>query len=72
MSLFDKNKSVETITAKLTSTVAELERHADDQLVKAAAQKAAAVEAEHNHRAHFAEHELAKRVATNIKALLGA
>jgi len=72
MSLFNNGKSVETITAKLSSTVAELERHAEDQLAKADLQKAVAAAAELAHGAHKAEHELAKKVAGNIKALLGA
>lgn len=71
MSLFNNNKSVETITAKLSATVSELEAHASDQLKKAEDQKALAVAAEYAHRAHTAEHELAKKVAGNIKALLG-
>lgn len=64
-------KSVEKITSKLSKTVAELEAHADDQLQKAQAQKAAAAAAENAHAAHKREHELAKKVAGNIKALLG-
>ncbi|RAV17548.1 hypothetical protein DQP57_00550 [Mycobacterium colombiense] len=66
----DKAKSVETITAKLADTVNELERHADEQLEKAAAQKAAAYAAEAAHAAHKAEHHLANAVASNIRALL--
>lgn len=72
MSLFNKSKSVETILGTLTGTVAELERHADDQLVKAHAQSEAARLAQFAHDEHKAEHALAKKVAGNIKALLGA
>lgn len=64
-------KNVEAITAKLHDTVAELEFHADDQLSKAATQKAVAAAAEAAHDAHRVEHELAKTVAGNIKSLLG-
>lgn len=69
--MFDKKpKSVETITAKLQSTVAELEAHAEHQLSAAAYQAGVAVEAEKRHVAHRAEYDLARTVAGNIKALL--
>ena len=67
-----KNKSVESITAKLSSTVEELEQHAQDQLTKANLKQQEARVLEAEHKAHKAEHELAKKVAGNIKALLGA
>ena len=66
------SKSVESITGKLTKTVAELEKHAKAQLDHAAAQKLVAQAAEAAHKAHTREHELALKVASNIKALLGA
>lgn len=69
---FNKGKSVESIVGKLTATVSELEKHAEDQLNKAYLQKAVAAAAEEAHKLHNAEHELAKKVAGNIKALLGA
>ena len=69
---FSKNKSVESITNKLSATVTELENHAKAQLDRAAAQKLVAQAAEAAHRAHTREHELALKVAGNIKALLGA
>lgn len=72
MSFLNTKKSVESITSKLTSTITELEQHAEDQLFRAAEQKAVAAAAALAHEAYKAEHELAKRVAGNIKALLGA
>lgn len=68
----NKPKSVETITAKLHSTVAELEAHADDQLAKAQAQLDAITAATSAHHAYKDEHKRATRVAANIKDLLGA
>lgn len=70
MSLF-KNKTVESITAKLNSTVADLEVHAEEQLAKAYLKKAEAEAAHVAHEAHVAEHALATKVANNIKGLLG-
>lgn len=75
MPLFSKskppiNKSVETITARLHDTVAELESHAEDQLVKAQIQQSAIAAAIAAHDGHRAEHALAKKVASNIGALL--
>ena len=72
MSFFNKSKSVDSILSSLTSTVAQLELHAEEQKVKASVQKAAAAAAELAHKAHVAEHDLAKKVAGNIKSLLGA
>lgn len=72
MSLFSKSKSVDSILSSLTSTVAKLELHAEEQKVKAATQKAVASAAELAHKAHVAEADLAKKVAGNIKSLLGA
>lgn len=66
-----KAKNVETITAKLHSTVQELEAHADEQLERASAQRVAAAAAEAAHAAHKEEHLRARTVAGNIKALLG-
>lgn len=73
MSLFSKNafKSVETITAKLADTVRELEAHAEAQLNNAQVKKAEAAAARLAHEAYVAEHELATKVAGNIKKLLG-
>jgi hypothetical protein len=71
--MFSKPKptSVEAITGKLHDTVAELERHAEDQLDKAYLQKCAIAAAEAAHDAHKVEHELARTVASNIKSLPG-
>lgn len=71
MSLIKKSKSVDSITAKLNSTVAELESHAQAQLARAAVERAKAAAAKLAHEAHTAEHDRAKLVASNIKALLG-
>lgn len=73
--MFKKPKApvnVESITAKLHNTVAELESHAEDQAYRAAVQAGAAAEALAASDAHKAEHERAKVVAGNIKSLLGA
>lgn len=72
--MFSKPKptSVESITAKLHDTVAELEQHAEGQLQLAADKKSLAIAAEAAHQAHKDEHALAKTVAGNIKSLLGA
>jgi hypothetical protein len=67
-----KTKSVESITAKLHATVAELEAHANDQVQKAVDQRAAAHAAHAAADGHKAEGERAAAVASNIKALLGA
>lgn len=72
MGLFKSPKSVASITAKLNNTVDELEAHAEDQLVQANLQRDVAAEARAAEAAAVREHELAKQVATNIKALLGA
>ncbi len=56
MSLFNKAKSVDSIISQLTSTVSELETHAQDQLAKAGLQRAAARAAELAEKAHRAEH----------------
>lgn len=65
-----KPRSVESITAKLHKTVSELDWHAEDQLNKAQGQQEAIAAAVAAHDAHKAEHERAKKVASNIKALL--
>jgi hypothetical protein len=71
--MFEKKpKNVETITAKLHDTVAELERHAEDQLLEADYQLVRRDAANLAHEVHKAEHALAKRVAGNIKTLLGS
>jgi hypothetical protein len=77
VSLFGKPKyvepkSVESITATLHDTVAELHAHAEDQLNQSFLQAAWAAEAQARHEAHKAEHERATTVAGNIKALLEA
>ena len=66
-----KVKSVESITAKLSSTVSALETHAEEQLAKASVKRAEAAAAAVAEKAHRAEHETAKKVAANIKNLLG-
>lgn len=78
MSLFKKAppalvapKSVASITAGLSDTLAELEAHAEDQTAQAAFQKAMAERALRTADEHKAESELATKVAGNIKALLG-
>lgn len=65
-------KNVETITATLHATVAELEGHAENQLAHAARKAAIANAATAARDAHHVEHEKAKAVAANIKALLDA
>ncbi|OMC55415.1 hypothetical protein A5747_13570 [Mycobacterium sp. IS-836] len=64
-------KSVETITAKLHDTVAELERHAEEQLQQADRKLVLATAYSAQSDEHKAEHELATTVAGNIKSLLG-
>lgn len=72
MGLFSssKPKSVASITAKLNDTVAELEAHADDQQAQADEYRTAVAVARANEVAAVREHELAKRVAGNIRSLL--
>ncbi|QXO14288.1 hypothetical protein SEA_CHASER_49 [Mycobacterium phage Chaser] len=78
MSLFKKSppvvapKSVASITAGLSDTLAELEAHAEDQTGQAAFQKVMAERALIAAEEHEAESELALKVAGNIKALLGS
>lgn len=80
MSLFKKStpvvaappRSVASITAGLSDTLAELEAHADDQTTQAEAQRQMAEYALAAAEKHKAESELATKVAGNIKALLGA
>ncbi|QFG10282.1 hypothetical protein J4U00_gp053 [Mycobacterium phage DyoEdafos] len=78
MSLFKKSapvfapKSVASITAGLSDTLAELEAHAEDQTSQAAFQKAMADQALTAAAEHAAESELALKVAGNVRALLGA
>ena len=70
MKLRKTAKSVASITASLHGTIADLERHADDQLKMAAAQADAAAAAEVARRGHADEHERAAAVADNIRTLL--
>lgn len=63
-------RTVASITAGLSDTVAELEAHAEDQEAMAAYQKAAAEQAVFAAAEHKAESKLATKVAENIKALL--
>ncbi|QBP29136.1 hypothetical protein SEA_AVADAKEDAVRA_51 [Mycobacterium phage AvadaKedavra] len=81
MSLFTKKKppapvaapkSVATITAGLSDTLAELEAHAEDQLLQAAFQKQMAEQALAAADEYKAESELADKVAANIRTLLGS
>ncbi|UVF61227.1 hypothetical protein SEA_DUNCANSLEG_51 [Mycobacterium phage DuncansLeg] len=65
-------KTVASITAGLTDTLAELEAHADEQTTQAEAQRQMAEYALAAADKHAAESELAVKVAGNIKALLGA
>lgn len=62
--------SVAAITTKLQSTVSDLEQHASAQRVEAAAKLAKADELKAAAAVHTDEHELASKVAANIKALL--
>lgn len=78
MSFFKKNtpvvkppKSVASITAGLSDTLADLEAHAEDQVAKAAFQRSMAERALLAADEHQAESELATTVAGNVKALLG-
>lgn len=71
MAFKKKTKNVETITAKLHDTVAELQSHAEDQLHRAAIQREVATAAEAAHLAHVSEHDRARIVASNISSLLG-
>lgn len=64
--------SVESITAKLHDTVAELESHAEGQRELANHAKRRIADAQVALYDHNAEHERANKVAGNIKALLGA
>lgn len=81
MSLFKKNtpvvlpvaapKSVASITAGLSDTLAELETHAEEQAARVAFQQAVAAQALAAADEHKAESNLAIKVAGNIKTLLG-
>lgn len=65
-------KTVASITAGLSDTLAELQAHAEHQTSQAAFQKSMAERALLAADEHEAESELAIKVAGNIKALLGA
>lgn len=71
LSFFVAPKSVATITASLTKTVADLEAHAADQIAKAQQKTIEAAKALKDRAEHEAEHALASKVVQNIKALLG-
>jgi hypothetical protein len=65
-------KSVASITSSLTKTVTELEAHIEDQAEKAKAKLAVSAQAIKEHVEHTKEADLASKVVTNIKALIGA
>ncbi|ALY07375.1 hypothetical protein SEA_MKALIMITINIS3_55 [Mycobacterium phage MkaliMitinis3] len=78
MALFKKSapviappKTVASITAGLSDTLAELEAHAEDQVSKAEFQKAMADQAMAAAAEHTSESERALTVAQNLKGLLG-
>ncbi|WPH57719.1 hypothetical protein [Mycobacterium phage WXIN] len=80
MSLFKKSaplvvappKTVASITAGLSDTLAELEAHAEHQTSQATFQESVAERALQAANEHKAESKQAIKVAGNIKALLGA
>ncbi|ALF00360.1 hypothetical protein SEA_ARCHIE_54 [Mycobacterium phage Archie] len=79
MALFKKSvpvvappKSVASITAGLSDTLAELEAHADDQAEQVSFQNMLAAQARNAAKAHEVEHDKARKIAGNIKALLDA
>lgn len=65
-------RSVASITAGLSDTLAELEAHSEDSNVSAAFQRELAERALFAADEYKAESELAAKVAGNIRALLSA
>ncbi|QFG14291.1 hypothetical protein PBI_TOURACH_53 [Mycobacterium phage Tourach] len=63
-------KSVASITAGLSDTLAELEAHADHQAEQVSFQNMLAEQARNAAKAHEVEHDKALKVAGNIRALL--
>ena len=68
----NKPRTVESITAKLHGTVADLEAHANDQVQLAVDKRAQAADLHTAADYHKAEGERAAAVASNIRNLLGA
>ncbi|MBR1173911.1 hypothetical protein JQ617_08095 [Bradyrhizobium sp. KB893862 SZCCT0404] len=68
---FESGKTVSSITANLTKTVKDLEAHAAQQVAYAQRKTVAAAKALKEHAEHTAEVEAARKVAANIKNLLG-
>lgn len=64
-------KTVASITAKLKKTIDELEAHAEDQAYQVERKAALIATMTAEKVEHSREFELAKKVADNIRAMLG-
>ena len=66
-----RNRTVESITAGLSKTVADLEAHAAEQIEHMRLKTEAAAKALKERAEHEEEHLKATKVYQNLKALLG-